>query len=494
MSGEGPRTSTPRVRLTPELRRLRIQTRQDYTASGRTRLASRLADNVESPFNRSTRVVRSPTPIVHTVPVGDLLAGEEFQSPLLQTGSLVFNEREASEGSDSDLGDFAGDQEQTVRPVGPEAPAGDEPGSESEEEQVEDEPEQVFPDDMAFNYREVDGLIPEFDGRPETLDRFIRGVELAMRLVHIQYRPTLLEVVLVKLTGRAQILAKEGMVYANWETLKTELKHRFRASRPTKAIRKALESLYQGPDDSVRNFALKVEDTLAEYVSSDAGGMRADQREALVRDREAQALEYGKLRDWAKARDFETLKEAVDYALSEELNIKPKARPPPLGPTGHDRPAQGNPKHGESRSNEGQGRAKGGRRRGRGGNRAPGSEGCFQCGEIGHWSRECPQNGGQIPKTEPSRPTCNYCGKYGHDVGRCHARRQAEEAGGQNVAGPSYRPQQTMQTGAPKNVSGSSASPANIRSVQVTNAQVHREPQCWNEIREAPESSGNQSG
>lgn len=507
MSREAPRSSTPRPKLTAELKRLHIRTREKYTASGRTRSASRLADSVESPFNRSTIIRRSPTPGVQTVPVEDLLDGFEFESPLLAVGSFIFDEQ-VGPGEVSDLGDFAGDQEQTVRPLSQLSESESE--TEGEAEVVPEDPldlnelnhEPVQNDNMALNYREVDGLVPEFDGRAEGLDRFIRGVELAMRLTHERNHPTLLEVVLVKLTGRAQVLAKEGMVYADWNTLKAELKHRFRATRSTKAIRKALESLYQGPDESVRQFALKVEDTLAEYISSDGAGVGAGQREALTRDREAQALEvfvdglHGKLRDWAKARDFDSLKDAVDYALSEEMNIKPKARPMQtvVPKTGHDRSAPVNQGPGEGHSYESQGRNRGSRRKSRRGNRTPGSEGCFLCGETGHWSRECPQNGERTPKAEPSRVSCTYCRKLGHDVGRCFARKRDEEAAGQNVARPSYSHPNAMNPGVSKNMGGSSASPANIRSLQATTAQVHREPAGWNEIREAPEPAGNLSG
>lgn len=116
----------------------------------------------------------------------------------------------------------------------------------------------------------------------------------------------------------------------NWEELKGILKHRFQASRPVKAVRKALESLVQKHDQSVRDFTLEVEDLLAEFITASSVGMAGAQLAALAADREAQALEvfvdglYDKLRDWAKARDFDTLKEAVDFAISEEHNTKRK--------------------------------------------------------------------------------------------------------------------------------------------------------------------------
>lgn len=93
-----------------------------------------------------------------------------------------------------------------------------------------------------------------------------------------------------------------------------------------------MESLFQKPNQSVRDFALEVEDVLAEFITVSSVGIAGAQRAALAANREAQALEvfvdglYDKLRDWAKARDFDTLKDAVDFAISEEHNVKPKTR------------------------------------------------------------------------------------------------------------------------------------------------------------------------
>lgn len=498
MSAGGSRTSTPRVRLTPELRRLRIQTKQDYTASGRTRLASRLANEGESPFNRSSRIVRSPNQTVTPVPVGNLLDGEEFGSPLLRVGSFEFDDQdivaEFSEDSESDGDDFAGDGHQTRRP-----------GNTVERIAVnQEEIDLLGPgianenrdplNEMAFNLREVDGLIPEFDGRSEELDRFIRGVELAIRLTPEPHHPILLEVVLVKFTGRAQVLSQEGITYANWDALKVELKHRFKASRPTKAIRKALESLFQGPEESVRDYALKVEDTLAEYISSDAAEGTVEQRRVLIVDRQAQALDvfvdglHGKLRDWAKARDFTSLKDAVDYALSEEQNIKPKAKLAQGTPSKVAQAGAGQNNHSQGGKNANKGRGNHGNYRGKKIWYAASSGQCFSCGETGHTKANCPQLDTGGPKQEPHPVMCGYCDRPGHNANQCHARQNAEAAKGQNTSAPAFRQQH-----APKNAGSSSARPANIRAVQIANAQVHQEPQGWNEIREAPESSGNQS-
>lgn len=64
--------------------------------------------------------------------------------------------------------------------------------------------------------------------------------------------------------------------------------------------------LFLKPRQSIRDFALAVEDLLTGFITVSSVGMAGAQRTALA----AQALEVfvDKLRDWVKARYFETLK------------------------------------------------------------------------------------------------------------------------------------------------------------------------------------------
>lgn len=92
------------------------------------------------------------------------------------------------------------------------------------------------------------------------------------------------------------------MSYADWLELRG-VKHRFQTPSSTKAVRKSLETLYQKPNQSVRDFALEVEDVLADFITASTVGLDASQPEAIVSDRESQVLEvfvdglHEKLRD-----------------------------------------------------------------------------------------------------------------------------------------------------------------------------------------------------
>lgn len=93
----------PRVDLTPEIRRLQIQTRENFTVSGRIRQASRRGDNQTErfPFDRSARLRRSPP--LSVVPWGRLLSGAEFDSPILSS-RVLDQDLETDSGSGSEPG------------------------------------------------------------------------------------------------------------------------------------------------------------------------------------------------------------------------------------------------------------------------------------------------------------------------------------------------------------------------------------------------------
>lgn len=468
-----------RINLTPELRRLQIQTRQDYTVSGRTRQASSANSTSSSPRFHTLGRTSPVGNRVGLVPIGSLVDREEFDSDLLTPGAgsledfgnlsfveideaaqrVVELDREVER--EEDYPDEDNDSDEGQDSDGSEAPV-------ENRDQVEPQPRIM----AEFNLRQIDGLIPLFDGKAGDLDRFVRGVELAIRLTDVAHHPILLDVILVKLAGRAQILSQEGRVYADWAELKAALKHRFKTPRPTKAVRKALEALYQKPKQSVRDFALEVEDVLAEFLASDPD-LNAAQRAALAVDREAQALEVfvdgldDKLRDWAKARDFATLQAAVDFAVSEEHNIRPRAvvmaqAQAQSGPSREVKPA---------RPVE---RAR------------PGNNGCFICNQPGHQKRDCPKRNMGFKKEGLPPIKCERCHRTGHMKATCWVKVPGEDQQ------PSGSGTQFVQTnGGPKNSGSSSAGPTNIRSLQAS-VQVHAEPR-WNEIVAAPEPSNARS-
>ena len=51
------------------------------------------------------------------------------------------------------------------------------------------------------------------------------------------------------------------------------------------------------------------------------------------------------------------------------------------------------------------------------------SEGCFRCGEVDHWSRECPKKDS----------VCTWCGATGHIEKTCYSKANGSARGGKTV-------------------------------------------------------------
>lgn len=463
------------IALTPELNRLNIRTNQNYVVPGRTRQATRRANQVaieEKP------VLEAPSRI-RPVPVRTLFENLELGG-LMAEGPAVNSRNSLDNLSENDL-------DRTLYELGPvhqqnevgldqrelldlgvelnveEAPA---PAVEQAErrQHIINRPAviQGRANMEGFNYKTMYSVVPEFNGEFKNLDRFIRAVDLFHGMLDMADPALFINIVLVKLTDRAQVLAREGAAYNTWEDLKHELKHRFKVPRPEKAVRKALEKLCQGSDQSVRSFATNVEDTLAEFIAVISPDVARDRRFALIEDRESQALEvfvdglYGKLRDWAKARDFGTLREAVEFALNEEHNIKPRNQSELVVKETAKPKVDNAKKTVDSRSNS----------------NYKATMRCYICKKLGHGQYECAQNENKSVK-------CEFCHKQGHREENCFSKRYAH--GNQaSATGSSFKPKNSEES---KNRPGPSGQQANIRTVK---AQVQHQ-EDWNEIVRAPE-------
>lgn len=83
----------------------------------------------------------------------------------------------------------------------------------------------------------------------------------------------------------------------------------------------------------------------------------------------------------------------------------------------------------------GRGGSRGGQRGGRGG--SSGGDGCFKCGEQGHFSRECPTGGGGGGRGGSGGDGCFKCGEQGHFSRECPS--GGGGGGGRGRGGPRGR-------------------------------------------------------
>lgn len=458
------------IRLTPELNRLNIRTNINYVVTGRTRQETR----------RDLRAFEDSQEVdsIRPIPIQSLFENLEG-GELMAAGPAGVSRESLHNLSDNDL-------DQTLYELAPGHQRDEvdlnrrelldlgDLNREERPEQADIEPEvivrprqQIRPPVIreranmeGFNYKTMYSVVPEFNGEFKNLDRFIRAVDLFHGMLDIAEPALFINIVLVKLTDRAQVLAREGATYNTWDDLKHELKHRFKVPRPEKAVRKALEKLSQGQDQSVRSFATSVEDTLAEFIAVISPDVGQDRRFALIEDREAQALEvfvdglYGKLRDWAKARDFETLREAVEFALNEEHNVKPRNQNEGVAQATVKPKVENSKKVVNSQSSY------------------KSTMQCYICKKFGHAQYECSQNVNRSVK-------CEFCHKQGHTESNCFSKRYAQ--GNQAAAtGSTFKPKNSEES---KNRPGPSGQQATIRTVK---AQVQNQ-EGWNKIVRAPE-------
>lgn len=101
--------------------------------------------------------------------------------------------------------------------------------------------------------------IPQFDGNPDELDVFIRQIELFAEQLEGEDHTPLLNVVYLKLTGKAlKLLSK---IDANtWPEVKRNLEDEFKFEKSAATLMKEIETLLQKENESFDDYSIRVED------------------------------------------------------------------------------------------------------------------------------------------------------------------------------------------------------------------------------------------
>lgn len=184
--------------------------------------------------------------------------------------------------------------------------------------------------------RDVTKLIPKYSGKEKGLDSFIKKIDKLWTHIadfpeneHTQF----LLVLQLKLTEKAADAVQDNE-FDNWDAVKADLIEHITPHRNTEKSELKLCAIKQLPKEDLESYAKKIEDALDTLNRSFS---QEDQNDTIKRENERKArkvFENGfsepSLRDKAIACGCNTLKEAVDYIIEQELRyseLKPTVTP-----------------------------------------------------------------------------------------------------------------------------------------------------------------------
>lgn len=189
---------------------------------------------------------------------------------------------------------------------------------------------------MAMPIRDVTKLIPEYDGKEKALDSFIKKIDKLWNYIEefeANDRTQFLLVLQLKLVDKAAEAVQDNN-FDDWDSVKADLMEHITPHRNTEKSELKLCAIKQLPNEDVETYAKRIEDALDTLNRSFAP---ENQNEIIKKENDRKArktfengLLESNLRNKAIARGSNTLKEAVDYIIEQELRhseLKPVQSP-----------------------------------------------------------------------------------------------------------------------------------------------------------------------
>lgn len=312
---------------------------------------------------------------------------------------------------------------------------------------VDNFPEQLklVKKDLAMSFSTAMSIVPSFSGNPRELYKFSRCCRIADKLFTATDKPTMMDLMEIKLVGKAYDVLKYKK-FTTYTELETELNAQFLAKKTKEQIQVELISVRQGPRESMTEYANRVENLLSDldHATSDKLPENASQDTKIAMNElnASTALEAftqnmrEPFRTIIRASRFASLAEAIKGAVNEELYFLNVAQPSNTGP----------PRFSQNFTNK-----------------FPAQNRSQVQNRIPNHDNSPNQNNAQRQNGAPNYPQpliCNYCKRYGHHISKCRLRPPrsfpkqtvntvtAKDNNQQpkNVSGPSPKAETTVQT------------------------------------------------
>lgn len=167
-------------------------------------------------------------------------------------------------------------------------------------------------------------FINSYDGSRDTLNSFIVNCNNVYELATEIQKPIVFKYILSQLRGKAEV-ACSIKEFNNWEQLKEFLKNQFGVRKHYSHLLTELQDSKQGPQDSVSEFALRIETSLSQLLTeisiSTSKLKELPGRSAAMEDLALHHFVIGlnpRISAIVRCRSPKTLNEAINFAISEE--------------------------------------------------------------------------------------------------------------------------------------------------------------------------------
>lgn len=178
---------------------------------------------------------------------------------------------------------------------------------------------------MAMPIRDVTKLIPEYDGKEKALDSFIKKIDKLWNYIEdfeANDRTQFLLVLQLKLVDKAAEAVQDNN-FEEWDSVKADLMEHITPHRNTEKSELKLCAIKQLQKEDVEAYAKRIEDALdtlnRSFAPENQGEIIKKENDRKARKTFENGLFESNLREKAIARGCNTLKEAVDYIIEQEL-------------------------------------------------------------------------------------------------------------------------------------------------------------------------------